>query len=96
MANSKKLSEPDQIDTNSTRDTATQEPFVELETDPRIAEIRSKILDTKENLEAFLEQYPNTTLLLMHLEKVRVAFKVPPYLQIFEDGTVVDTRGSQN
>lgn len=96
MANSKKLSEPDQIDANFTRDTATQEPFVELETDPLVAEIKGKVLDTKEKIEAFFKDHPEIIFVFVHLECVRVAFKVPPYLQILEDGTVIDERGRLN
>ena len=66
-----------------------------VEDDPLIAEIQSKILDTREKLEEFLAMYPATAI-TFSLKKVCVAFKVPPYFTILEDGTVIDERGTLN
>jgi hypothetical protein len=66
------------------------------ETDPIVAEIQGKILDTQKKLEFFLKEHPVLIPAFMQLDKIRDAFRVPSYLQILEDGTVVDVRGVSN
>jgi hypothetical protein len=51
------------------------------------------VLATKEKLEEFLAIMPMAIPTSMNYEKVRFRFKIPMYLKVLEDGTVIDERG---